>query len=307
MNICTLCQKETKLELSHIIPKFVGKWLKDTSVTGYLRRSISPNQRTQDLIKIKLLCRECEKLFSKWETDFANNIFYPYVFSELDEWGIAQGQLGSIRYKEWLLKFAVSLQWRNLMIADPITEFAGLCDQSKNHYSELLIKIAEKWRLYLLGEKNTSGEERHYLILLQNLMAGKGWLPPNLSPQVNTYLLRSADSTLAISEKSIFIYTKLGPMVLITGIKPSSFKGMNDALIRKKGEFKTTQSLLNTFVNQFIFVTRPNEALITHKISDAQNKKIEKDISQKYESSKHKNSVLASYSDFLMKNRTGNS
>jgi hypothetical protein len=38
--ICKLCKKEAKLEESHFIPKFIGKWVKKTSITGYLREKI---------------------------------------------------------------------------------------------------------------------------------------------------------------------------------------------------------------------------------------------------------------------------
>ena len=36
-HICALCHESKELKESHFIPKFVGKWLKKTSATGYLR------------------------------------------------------------------------------------------------------------------------------------------------------------------------------------------------------------------------------------------------------------------------------
>jgi len=35
--ICKLCGNNDVLKESHFIPKFVGKWIKKTSVTGYIR------------------------------------------------------------------------------------------------------------------------------------------------------------------------------------------------------------------------------------------------------------------------------
>ena len=73
---CHLCHKTSDLQRSHVIPSFVIRWLKDTS-PGFVRDSKNQNVRTQDGIKEYLLCVECEQLFSKWERDFANYIFYP--------------------------------------------------------------------------------------------------------------------------------------------------------------------------------------------------------------------------------------
>lgn len=49
---CALCRDNTELKESHIIPKFVGKWLKRTSATGYLRNIDNINKRQQDIPKI---------------------------------------------------------------------------------------------------------------------------------------------------------------------------------------------------------------------------------------------------------------
>ena len=53
--ICALCKDETNLKESHLIPKFVGKWLKRTSATGYLRDIKNINKRQQDIFKEYLL------------------------------------------------------------------------------------------------------------------------------------------------------------------------------------------------------------------------------------------------------------
>ena len=59
MEICKLCHSQKTLRKSHIVPKFVSHYLKETSLTGYLRMSSNINKRVQDGIKIKLLCDEC--------------------------------------------------------------------------------------------------------------------------------------------------------------------------------------------------------------------------------------------------------
>ncbi len=63
--ICKLCKQEADLEISHFIPKFIGKWVKKTSITGFLREKNSINKRAQDLAKDYWLCGECEDLLSQ--------------------------------------------------------------------------------------------------------------------------------------------------------------------------------------------------------------------------------------------------
>jgi hypothetical protein len=93
--ICALCRKTSILIQSHIIPKFVYKWLKDNSATGYLRFGKNPNKRSQDGFKENMLCRNCEDIFNKWETEFATNIFHPF----------AANTSGSYEYKIWFATF----------------------------------------------------------------------------------------------------------------------------------------------------------------------------------------------------------
>ena len=76
---CRFCLKQGKLENSHIIPSFLYRWLKETAGTGFLRFGRSPNRRVQDGYKDYWLCPNCEDLFSKWETEFAEKVFHPLV------------------------------------------------------------------------------------------------------------------------------------------------------------------------------------------------------------------------------------
>ena len=73
---CSLCEHDRDLQESHIIPKFVGKWLKKTSATGFLVNANHASKRVQDLITLNLLCRDCEERFSKFETYFAKGLIF---------------------------------------------------------------------------------------------------------------------------------------------------------------------------------------------------------------------------------------
>lgn len=72
---CRLCLNELKLKRSHIIPDFVGRWLKASSATGFLRYSGAPNVRHQDTERLYLLCNACEQRLSVWERAFQLEIF----------------------------------------------------------------------------------------------------------------------------------------------------------------------------------------------------------------------------------------
>src|SRR5712672_3294772 len=92
---CKLCSKSSSLEMSHFIPRFVGKWIKKTSITGFIREHNNPSKREQDTAKEHWLCRDCENRFSEWETAFANNVFFPFVDS---------GQ-SVATYGDWMSRF----------------------------------------------------------------------------------------------------------------------------------------------------------------------------------------------------------
>lgn len=70
MGKCALCGEDKELQLSHIIPKFIGKYLKNTSI-GNIRSHENPNRIAQDIEKHYMLCHDCEELFSASERYFA--------------------------------------------------------------------------------------------------------------------------------------------------------------------------------------------------------------------------------------------
>jgi hypothetical protein len=104
---CRLCNSEHKeLRMSHIVPKMFYEHIKRTSLTGGIREVNNPNKRAQDGLKVPFLCENCEELFSKYETYFANSVFMKTIekpndfFFESDNY--------NIRY------FLLSIAWRVL-------------------------------------------------------------------------------------------------------------------------------------------------------------------------------------------------
>src|SRR5205085_8794379 len=101
---CKLCSNTRTLRASHIFPKFIFRWMKETG-GSYFRQLTNPNIRQQDGQKEYWLCHDCEQRFSVAETYFAKEIFYPYLNA---------GQV-TFNYDERLIYFLISLLWRILI------------------------------------------------------------------------------------------------------------------------------------------------------------------------------------------------
>ncbi|WP_128081456.1 hypothetical protein [Haloferax sp. ATB1] len=84
-----------------------------------------------------MLCRECEQIFSEWETKFASHIFYPHVRNQRDEF----------EYEDWLHRFVLSVSWRLL-----VSEMA-VWDEFERSKADVVEERVETWRKILIGEK----------------------------------------------------------------------------------------------------------------------------------------------------------
>ncbi len=266
---CALCKQERKLCKSHIIPKFYFDWLKKTSATGYLRSAHEPNKRQQDGLKEYLLCADCENIFSKFEKYFADTFFYPYLNDYVDEILIDNGSCEPIQYDENLRRFALSIQWRHLSVSRVNT----LQLYQKN--TTLIENIKENWRKYLLNVSSIEPHGETYMILLSN--------PKNMkildAPYQNGYLLRTCDLTLGENpQNELFVCSKFGPFILLTGLQPQIIPNLLNTRIRKSGKFLRKFELSNDYITKFIFQDRPRLLAELYKMSDSQNEKIRKSV-----------------------------
>ncbi len=221
--ICELCKKTADLELSHIVPKFVWRWLKETTPGG-IRTNRNPNLRVQDGFKIYLLCADCEQRLSDWEKPFYENVFLPLHNPE--------PVTKPIHYGAWALKFVVSVSWRVLM-------FFGH-EKSESHFSpqqkQMADKARETWRRFLLGEVNDPGDYNQHLLPLDVIQDYQG---PKISPFLNRYFLRSIHVDMISTRSSAYIYTKMCRLVLFGRIqeeRPKLWKGMQLRL--SKGDIR---------------------------------------------------------------------
>lgn len=259
--ICKLCDQSRLLAQSHVIPNFVYKWLKESSVTGYLRLGTQPSKRVQDGDKRYWLCGECEKLFNTWETEFANSIFHLANNREASQ----------VEYRAWMLKFCVSISWRALLHMkeqDNFDRFSSVLQQKADN-------ALHEWKMFLKGTKPNPGKnEQHFLPLGEIAELVGADVPTN----INRYLLRAVEIDFVCSgdEKYSFVYSKLGRMIILGFLDvpfPQRWKG-GKVRVHKGVAFQQNYSLPKPFLG-YLFDRAKNMRRIESKISDKQKEKIE--------------------------------
>lgn len=105
---CALCDsKNTGLQLSHTIPKFAYDWIKETSMTPYIRELSDVNTRHQDGYKQYLLCDICERKLAVYEKELAN-----FFFKKIANY---RRQKQQIQITEKMRLAVLSILWRALL------------------------------------------------------------------------------------------------------------------------------------------------------------------------------------------------
>ena len=227
---------------SHIVPRFISKWLKDTSATGFLVTPQEPAERIQDTEKFSLLCHDCEEKLSNFERYFANEIFFPFH----------NQRIKSFKYDYHLELFIISLSWRILKMGN---------DKFKLEHRDLQLYVdkAEKdWREILIGHKQIIDPYENHLFFWDYTKNNA-----KNTPAFNWYNLRGIDVTLAANDKIVFIYIKIPRMIFVTSIYPTTIKNWYRTRIKKNG-FITTEQLIDPSFWEF-FKTRVD---ITDKVSN---------------------------------------
>ncbi len=252
MGICRLCEKERELCESHIIPKFIFDWIKKTSATGYLRLAININQRLQDGTKEKILCKDCELKFSKYENYFAKEFFYPYI----------NRTKSSFEHDARLQKFIISVSWRLLK-----KDLEGFKDFQPEMFE--YAKRAEKyWREILLEDK-TDEKYEHHLFLFDYISDA----PENLPDKFQDYMMRSTDGTLASSSKEVYVFSKFPSIFFVSSIYPTNIREYwNKTLVLAKGKIGIPQTSAHPGFSDFLFSRV--EVMTSQKLTQKQNDKI---------------------------------
>jgi len=228
-SICALCKQERDLKLSHISPAFAIRWLKQSSATEYVRNPLNPNLPFQDAKKIRLLCGDCEQLFSNVEKIFAEKIFIPY-----HEQGIR-----TFRYDTWLQRFAISLVWR------AIAKKHGGGFEDRPTLATNVKAAADCWAAFLLGRSKDPGPYDHHLIFWDPTTMAMTGETSGLPDHLMWYVLRAIDATTIMSDKTdvLYGYSKLPQMFFFSGINPKRPDGLQGTIIKKKERSGSIKSL----------------------------------------------------------------
>lgn len=260
MEICNLCAQPRILRKSHVFPKFIFKWLKETG-TGKLRGSWNYNQRVQDGIKITFLCSECENLFSKAETYFSKEIFYPVVNERSDQFN----------YNDKLFYFAVSVFWRLL-------KYDILNQEQKNlHYSTLL-NAEKEWREYLFNGHQIKNFNRLHLLIAVDPLRSKDLEENNITvpERFVQYMGRMTDGGIADNDEVCMIYIKLPRfMFILPLIGFDEEKLVNTRISESEGIYILEQAaILDSTIGDFFIERVKTMNKMFDKISPAQRKKM---------------------------------
>lgn len=202
MKKCALCGKEAEIQLSHIIPKFIGRHLKKTSI-GNIRSIEDPNKVVQDLEKHYLLCHECEELFSASERWFANNIFYPWK----------KNTETTFQYGNSLHYFITSLSWRSLYL--DIMNYVRYGDVDVQKLN-IMIEAEKIMKEYLLGQRDNIGHIENHVFFFERIAEVEGENADKflLNPHVSIH--RSVTSYTHYSENTVFTISNLMGIILVT-------------------------------------------------------------------------------------------
>lgn len=201
---CRLCDAESSLQQSHILPAFAIRWLRDSSGTGHIRQGSSPNQRVQDGPKPHLLCTSCEGRLNLSETPFAEKLFHPFTNRESSEFV----------YGEWLLRFCVSMSWRVLQF---YKEETALNNYEPDAVS-LITEADQTWKAFLMGQVAHPGAFQQHIYPVYGPEAIFGQLD-STSPNINRYLMRTMDTDLVRGRTTNFVYSKLGRFIILGFIR----------------------------------------------------------------------------------------
>jgi hypothetical protein len=274
IGVCRLCKETKELQLSHIVPKFVGKWLKKTSASGHLRNVVNANLRIQDVPKEYLLCKICEGLFSEFEKKFAEKIFQPFHNNQKQ-----------FHYDTWLQKFLISLNWR-VAISAINTNL-----EPSHPFNDILQETLEKWRLFLLGKTKDPTNKNHIVFIgITDLNDFKKLESPQFTHDMNTKLLRSVDiATVIDDEDRLFIYSSVAGIIFVSHIHPTSFKGWtNQTKVTKRGTLKNLQTnddaTFGSFVTSRLWAMKEYIKTLSEKQEQFLYEQMTKDINKTLES-----------------------
>jgi hypothetical protein len=280
---CRLCRSEAELQLSHVLPAFVFRWLRESSGDSHIRQSREPNRRVQDGEKRYWLCAQCEQLLGQHEREFSIRLFRPYLESP-----------GSIYpYSSWLLKFCVSVSWRVLLLALEESKFE---DWEPEQVSRLT-QAEEAWRSYLLDRTPHPGAYLQHLLPLDRIESTTRDVPAN----INRYLMRAVSFDLCRGRSSVFTHVKLGRFVIVGIVhEPNQTQWRGSKVHASFGHVQPRRYVVPAALGNYWSAEAGKVKSALASVSDGQQVKIDKAFRDKVEQFAGSDAFLAMKADIDM-------
>ncbi|MBU2125616.1 MAG: hypothetical protein KKC29_04575 [Alphaproteobacteria bacterium] len=261
---CALCGTHGPLKVSHIVPAFVFRWLRETSSTGHIRAGDAPTRRVQDGLKKRWLCGSCEARFSGLERRFCNELFNPW----------SAGDVRRVDYSDWLIRFCASVSWRILR--------HGMDEQPMDHLSEAQQVAArgaeETWRRFLLGELPHPGRyEQHLIPFLGPLGGGP---QHDLPDNINRYLMRGTGIDVVTMGTGAFTYAKMGRFAVFGMIAPTRDKWEGTKVNLGAGRLPCLRVVLPGLLREYLKAQALKLKVADRAIPAHQRARIEEELRQ---------------------------
>lgn len=242
---CALCENEDELKLSHIIPKFVFRFLKKDSFTGRMRVMVNPDVPLQDGDKQYLLCGECEKLFNKNETIFSRKFYIPFKndgFSRLNYDG------------NWLNHFITSVNWRILYL--DIIGFEENLSSENSISPQQLTTLKESeviMRAYLLGKRRDIDFIENHIFFFDTIEKVDDSLK-----EIRLHSLVQGSVfgyTCLTKDNAIYTFANLAGAFIVTIIKKHKKDTWKNTFVKNEaGKIKSPQRVASPVFSELLYI-----------------------------------------------------
>lgn len=256
---CALCRQVKALELSHIVPKFVIRYLKKTSV-GAIRNLENIDRVVQDGEKHYLLCGDCEDLFSTYETKFANSFFHPFMKDNQKEF----------HYDCETYYFLTSVSWRSLYL--DILDFVANAEEVGIDTETLncLIVREGQMRNFLLGKQSNVAGIEHHVFFFEDIKSITNDL---IDTRPHTTIHRSIGSYTFFNKelKTYATVTNMMGIILFTLYsKGKQEHWVNTEIVNGSGSIKAENQIIESVCGNELIEMLNNAKCAASEISEKQ-------------------------------------
>lgn len=226
VGLCGLCESSGPLRNGHLVPRFVVRWVKETSATGLLLAPATEGRPQQDARTRRLFCSACEQLLSRDEKAFAEHVFIPRHEQE-EAWR-------GFDYEAWLSRFQAGLLLKAALEEDA-PEWAR---------RKLERAVVPELRAFLLDRTAWPRPYEMHLVFTDYLPYEQ--LPPDTSKSIQWYLMRAGDLTVAFSSvRTLMLYASIPGFQFWMPVQPVRQPDWAGTKVSLRGSFvqPTNQSM----------------------------------------------------------------